>query len=181
MAKKSTKKATPASVKNTAVPPVTPGGPRFAQPALTPDPSKFRTAQMTKGDDAAYKVLDTEGKTLKPLPFPPARGGVEPILQLQDVLGSGGAATVKAITQSKQIVFHALGDTGNTRSVKPQNEVTDKLAADFNEADPAQIPSFMFHLGDVVYSFGEAQYYYDQFYEPYRELSAPYYRHRRQP
>jgi hypothetical protein len=173
MAKKSTKKATPASAKNAAVPPVTPGGPRFAQPALTPDPSKFRTAHDTKGDDAAYKVLDTEGKTLKPLPFPAARGGAEPVLQLQDVLGGNGAVTVKAITQSRQIVFHALGDTGNTRSVKPQNEVTDKLAADFNEADPAQIPSFLFHLGDVVYSFGEAQYYYDQFYEPYRDYPRP--------
>ena len=76
-----------------------------------------RKAHDTKGDDAAYKVLDTEGKTLKPLPFPPARGGPEPILKLEDVLGSAGTATVKAITQSKQIVFHALGDTGNTRSV----------------------------------------------------------------
>ena len=31
----------------------------------------------------------------------------------------------------------------------------------------------MFHLGDVVYSFGEAQYYYDQFYEPYRSYPRP--------
>jgi hypothetical protein len=28
-------------------------------------------------------------------------------------------------------------------------------------------------LGDIVYSFGEAQYYYDQFYEPYRDYPAP--------
>ena len=34
-------------------------------------------------------------------------------------------------------------------------------------------PSFFFHLGDVVYNFGEAQYYYDQFYEPYREYDRP--------
>jgi hypothetical protein len=149
------------------------GGPLFAQPTLTPDPSNFRTAHDTAADNAAYKVLDKEAKTLKPLPFPPSRGGVEPILQLQDVLGSLGAATVKAITQAKQIVFHALGDTGNTRSVKPQNEVTDKLMADFNETDPAQVPSFLFHLGDLVYSFGEAQYYYDQFYEPYRDYPRP--------
>jgi hypothetical protein len=148
-------------------------GPRFAQPALTPDPSNFRTAHDTQADNAAYKVLDTEAKTLKPLPFPPARGGVEPILQLQDVLGSQGPTIVKTITQSNQIVFHALGDTGNTRSVKPQNAVTDKLMADFNETDPAQVPSFLFHLGDVVYSFGEAQYYYDQFYEPYRDYPRP--------
>jgi hypothetical protein len=139
------------------------GVPLFGQPDLTPDPSKFRTPHPS--DTPAYNILDKEAKTLKPLPFPPSRGGPEPVLTLQEVLGTAGAATVKAITQQKQIVFHALGDTGNTRSVKPQNEVTDKLVSDFQESDPAQVPSFLFHLGDVVYSFGEAQYYYDQFYE----------------
>jgi hypothetical protein len=28
-------------------------------------------------------------------------------------------------------------------------------------------------LGDVVYSFGESQYYFDQFYDPYRDYPAP--------
>ncbi|MGB8738859.1 MAG: hypothetical protein WCD52_00975, partial [Xanthobacteraceae bacterium] len=28
-------------------------------------------------------------------------------------------------------------------------------------------------LGDVIYSFGEGEYYYDQFYEPYRNYMAP--------
>jgi hypothetical protein len=35
------------------------------------------------------------------------------------------------------------------------------------------VPSFLFHLGDVVYYFGEATYYYDQFYAPYRDYPAP--------
>lgn len=147
--------------------------PQFAQPELTPDPSKFRTQHDKQADNAAYKVLDKEVKTLPPLPFPPSRGGVEPVLELATVLGPQGNVRVKSITQAKQIVFHALGDTGNTRSVKPQNEVTDKLVADFNEADPSQAPSFMLHLGDVVYNFGEAEYYYDQFYEPYRDYPGP--------
>ena len=34
-------------------------------------------------------------------------------------------------------------------------------------------PAFFFHLGDVIYNFGEAQYYYDQFYEPYRDYDRP--------
>ncbi len=169
MAKKTTKKSAPASTPKAAPT----GDPLFAQPTLTPDPSKFRTAHDTKSDDAAYKILDKEASTLKPLPFLPSRGGVEPILQLQDVLGSQGTTITKAITQSKQIVFHALGDTGNPRSVISQNEVTDKLVADFSETDPAQVPSFLFHLGDVVYNFGEAEYYYDQFYEPYRDYPRP--------
>lgn len=158
MAKKTTKTTTSSPAKTAANTPAATGDPRFAQPALTPDPSNFRTAHDTKSDTAAYKVLDQEAKTLKPLPFPAARGGVEPVLQLQTVLGSQGSDTVKAITQGNQIVFHALGDTGNTRSVKPQNAVTDKLMADFDETHPAQAPSFLLHLGDVVYSFGEAQY-----------------------
>ncbi|HVI65198.1 MAG TPA: metallophosphoesterase, partial [Bradyrhizobium sp.] len=38
------------------------------------------------------------------------------------------------------------------------------------EADRA---AFLFHLGDIVYNFGEARYYYDQFYEPFRNYPAP--------
>jgi len=35
------------------------------------------------------------------------------------------------------------------------------------------VPSFFYHLGDVVYSFGESKYYYDQFYDIYRNYPAP--------
>ena len=31
----------------------------------------------------------------------------------------------------------------------------------------------MYHLGDIVYSFGESEYYYDQFYNPFRNYPAP--------
>jgi hypothetical protein len=172
MAKKTTKPAsTPKKAAGSKQ--VSTGEPSFAQPQATADPGSFRTPHDSKADTAAYGILDKEARTLKPLPFPPARGGDEPILKLEDAFGSQGAATVAAITKQKQIVFHALGDTGNTRSVSPQNAVTDKLASDFQEADPAQVPSFLFHLGDIVYSFGEAQYYYDQFYEPYRDYPRP--------
>jgi hypothetical protein len=47
------------------------------------------------------------------------------------------------------------------------------MVTDFNEANLADVPSFLFHLGDVVYFFGEATYYYDQFYAPYRDYPAP--------
>jgi hypothetical protein len=173
MAKKTKKPTRPAPPQKTGSKPASTGEPLFGQPDHTPDPNQFRTKHDTKADDAAYKILDKEGRTLKPLPFPSSRGGVEPVLKLEDVLGSEGPAIVKAITQTNQIVFHALGDTGNTRSVGPQNAVTDKLDTDFQEAQAGQVPSFLFHLGDIVYSFGEAQYYYDQFYEPYRDYPRP--------
>ena len=47
------------------------------------------------------------------------------------------------------------------------------MVTDFDEANSGDIPSFLFHLGDVVYYFGESTYYYDQFYEPYRDYPAP--------
>ena len=47
------------------------------------------------------------------------------------------------------------------------------MVADYDDTDPRQVPSFAYHLGDVVYSFGESIYYYDQFYDPYRDYPAP--------
>ena len=47
------------------------------------------------------------------------------------------------------------------------------MIGDFDETDPAEIPQFCLLLGDIVYNFGETQYYYDQFYEPYRNYHAP--------
>src|ERR1700761_2414901 len=47
------------------------------------------------------------------------------------------------------------------------------MVSDFHEPNAADVPSFLFHLGDIVYYFGEGSYYYDQFYEPYRNYPAP--------
>jgi hypothetical protein len=66
-----------------------------------------------------------------------------------------------------------VGDTGSTRGPESQSQVADKMVADYDDPSPQQVPSFLFHLGDVIYSFGEAEYYFDQFYEPYRDYPAP--------
>ncbi len=152
------------------------GRPVFAQPEPTPDPTLFRVRHASDGQ--AYKTIDQLNREhkIKPLPFPPPRGGVEPQLTLTDVLGGNKPAgtMTDGIVKCGQIVFHATGDCGSTRGPKTQNEVTDKMVSDFhNEADPSQLPQFALLLGDIVYSFGEAQYYYDQFYEPYRDYAAP--------
>ena len=70
-------------------------------------------------------------------------------------------------------MFHCVGDTGNVKGPKDEDLVADKMVSDFNEAQTTAIPSFFYHLGDVVYSFGETTYYYDQFYDPYRNYPAP--------
>ncbi len=146
--------------------------PVFAQPEPTPDPSTFKIKHPS--DDAAYKLIDELNAEHKvnPLPFPAPRGGAEPRLNLTEVFG-GNAAAAARIEAGGQIVFHATGDCGSTRGPSTQNEVTDKMIADFNESVPAEIPQFALLLGDVVYNFGETEYYYDQFYEPYRNYPAP--------
>lgn len=143
-------------------------GPVFAQGTPTPDPKHFKIKH--KSDDAAYKILDSEKQS--PRPFP-AIDSAEPVLHLADVFGDSGAEIVSEIKKAGQIVFHAVGDTGNTSGPRDQDEVSDKMVADFSDQKSNDIPSFCFHLGDVVYSFGESIYYYDQFYEPYRNYPAP--------
>ena len=160
------------------------GKPSFAQAAPTPDPTIFEVKHAS--DNEAYKEIDQLNKEhkIKPLPFHPPRGLPEPILTLQQVLGDVDDAppgvsdtakqSIKTIQDTnKQIVFHALGDCGSTKGPKTQNEVVDKMLADFDEAHDMEVPKFHFLLGDVVYSFGEAQYYFDQFYDAYRDYPAP--------
>ncbi|MDB5362027.1 MAG: calcineurin-like phosphoesterase family protein [Rhodospirillales bacterium] len=147
------------------------GAPVFAQPAPSPDPTNFTVTHPSDGP--AYAEIDKLNREHKlfPMPFPAPRGLPEPQLTLAQVLDRPNADA--PITAAGQIVFHAVGDTGNTKGPASQSLVADKLISDFHESDAAQIPLFCLHLGDVIYSFGEAQYYYDQFYEPYREYPAP--------
>ncbi len=147
--------------------------PVFAQPNATVDPTEFTVRHGS--DTEVYKTLDVLNAqhALQPLPFPAPRGVPEPRLTLAQTLGARGAAAVAAATKAGRTVFHSVGDTGNTRGPDPQNEVADKMLGDFDEADPADLPLFYFHLGDVIYNFGEALYYYDQFYDPYRAYPAP--------
>ena len=49
-----------------------------------------------------------------------------------------------------------MGDTGSAEGPETQSLVADKMVSDFTEANAADVPSFFYHLGDVVYYFGEA-------------------------
>jgi hypothetical protein len=140
------------------------GDPVFAQPLPSPDPTGFK--------DPVTDQNDTEIASAEPVPQV-AGNAVEPILTLAQVYGSQGAAKTQAITASGQIVFHSVGDTGSVKGPDTQSLVADKMVTDFSEANTADVPSFFYHLGDVVYYFGEATYYYDQFYEPFRDYPAP--------
>jgi hypothetical protein len=140
------------------------GQPVFNQPKPSPDPTGFKNPVT----DQKFQGIGT----LEPVP-PPRGGAVEPIITLEQVYGDAGAAKIAAIQQAGQIVFHSVGDTGSVVGPATQSLLADKMVTDFNEANLADLPSFLFHLGDVVYYFGEATYYYDQFYAPYRDYPAP--------
>lgn len=140
------------------------GEPIFAQPKPSPDPTGFKDPVT----DQKLRELTSLGAVPQP------RGGaVEPVVTLEEVYGTEGANKIQAIQASGQIVFHSVGDTGSVVGPATQSLVADKMVTDFSEANAADVPSFFFHLGDVVYFFGEATYYYDQFYEPYRDYPAP--------
>lgn len=120
-----------------------------------------------KSDVAFYSQINK--KLLQPIPS--ARID-PPIMHLEDILGKD---QVQQIQKNGRIVFHSVGDTGASLRAGPKDEalVTDKMVEDFNDPNLADIPRFLFHLGDVVYNFGEDEYYYDQFYEPFRNYQAP--------
>jgi hypothetical protein len=140
------------------------GQPVFAQPTPSPDPSGFK--------DPVTDQKDPDVAGVQPVPQP-TLAATEPILTLATVYGTQGATLTQTIQQSGQLVFHSVGDTGSAEGPTTQSLVADKMVTDFTESNPADVPSFLFHLGDVVYYFGEGTYYYDQFYEPYRMYPAP--------
>jgi hypothetical protein len=141
--------------------------PTFAELQPTGDPTKFK---IPHGSDTKLYDLVIK-KQLQAIPKP--RSGANLVLTLEEVLGALGAAEVKKIKKNGKIIFHAVGDTGSTKGPTEQNLVADKLANDFASEPDDVFPSFLFHLGDVVYSFGEGRYYYDQFYDAYRNYPAP--------
>src|SRR5277367_5094016 len=148
-------------------------GPVFAEPNVSPDPTKYTVPHAS--DTQAYAEMDALIKASKflPLPFPSVAGVAEPVLTLEAALGGAGTATVAKIQQNGRIVFQSAGDTGATRGPKTENETVDKMLSDFEDETPDAVPQFFYNLGDIVYSFGEHKYYYDQFYDAYRNYPRP--------
>jgi hypothetical protein len=100
---------------------------------------------------------------------PPWKTPVE--ISLSDVLG---AAAIQQIQSSGEIVFHSLGDSGGIKEPSHQFAVADGMTQQLQgETYASGLPAFCYHLGDVVYYFGQERYYYDQFYDPYRDYGGP--------
>jgi len=139
----------------------------FADRQPGPDESRFQVDNTSQAyyNSPYYKLHQNQlQKVPKPV-IDPSR------LSLSDIVDD---AFIQTIAVSKKISFHSVGDSGAAKSSGPATEasVADMMVADVR-AGGAGVPSFFFHLGDVIYYFGEDQYYYDQFYEPFRAYDRP--------
>jgi Calcineurin-like phosphoesterase len=146
--------------------------PIFNEGQVTPDPKRFKTKHPS--DNQQYKEIE-KLLTKDVVPFVQSRVQASEVYTLESALGPHGPESTQAIKQAGKLVFHCGGDTGASNEGKYGDElrVSDQVSEDCRTSADADRPAFFYHLGDVVYNFGESKYYYDQFYEPYRNYPAP--------
>ncbi len=146
--------------------------PVFSESKPTPDPTRFHVPHPS--DAALYQRIQ-QLLYEDVVTFPPARGTPSDLYALATAWGPHGPEVVRSIEEAGRIVFHTVGDIGASTQGKYPGElrVSDVLAREAQLAAPSERPAFLYLLGDLVYDFGEARYYYDQFYEPYRNYPAP--------
>src|SRR5580698_9104668 len=148
-----------------------PGTRLYADPKPSPDETSFQIVNTSaQYYNSPYYLAHKD----QVQPFPAPRSGVPAYLDLQDFVPT---EVLDAINTTGRITFHAVGDTGAAKGVPATaiaNEagVADAMTSDVQSGGVTG-QAFFFHLGDVIYNFGEAQYYYDQFYEPFREYDRP--------
>jgi len=150
-----------------------PQGQFYADPKPTPDEVSFRVDNTS----AEYYNSPYYLKHKDQVQRIPAARDTNPL----DLANFVSADIMGAIDKAGKIVFHSVGDTGAAKvsrsqtaatAIQQEARVADAMVADVNSGG-INGPAFFFHLGDVVYNFGEAQYYYDQFYDPFREYDRP--------
>jgi len=151
--------------------------PLFSEPVFnegvpTPDPTQF---QVTPNDEQFYTKEVQALLTKDVVSFNKASGNPGDVFSLAAAWGPHGSDVINTINAAKSITFQMIGDSGATaaKTFGAMIRVSDAVTNDFHTSNAANRPSFLYHLGDVVYNFGEWNYYYDQFYEPYRNYPAP--------
>jgi Calcineurin-like phosphoesterase len=146
----------------------------FAEAQISPDETSFKIENTSAAyyDSPYYKKHEEDVQAVPPPRVNPPR------LDLAEVLGED---ILQPIIAAERLSFHAVGDTGAAKvnrsqkmatAIRHEAGVADLMAEDVEKGGD-QAPAFFFHLGDIVYNFGEGQYYYDQFYEPFRDYDRP--------
>jgi hypothetical protein len=140
-----------------------------SQPRIFADPKPGVTPETFQLDSEG--LSEAEEAQLQPVPAPSSE---PPRMSLASVIGAEATALIE---NRRKIVFHAVGDTGAVNQAGPHATLADEegvVQAMTNDLSAVGAsPSFLFHLGDVVYFFGEEKGYYAQFYDPFRAYDRP--------
>jgi predicted phosphodiesterase len=81
---------------------------------------------------------------------------------------------IKQGLPANKMVFQICGDTGGITLPTFQHQVVKEMIKQCDETIIEQDkPQFFFHLGDLVYNFGQEHEYYPQFFEPFKNYPAP--------
>jgi len=96
-------------------------------------------------------------------PFPSTEG--EGVMTLADIVGTKASA---AIEKTRELQFHAVGDTGRGPHTA-QQDVAEAMTRDINPKQHHRSAAFLMHLGDVIYGGGKENRYADEFYRPYAD------------
>jgi hypothetical protein len=147
--------------------------PTFNDTTKSVDPTGFLTAHPS--DKNLYNEIAAQLKT-NVVSFDKSRMPDGDYMKLEDAYGSRGTEVVRQVQDAGKIIFHAFGDSGASvagKKYRDELNVADQLTSDCATSNQNNRPVFAYHLGDVVYDFGEKQYYYDQFYEAFRDYPLP--------
>jgi Calcineurin-like phosphoesterase len=100
---------------------------------------------------------------------PPFTNNANLILPLSVIIPQAAAAA----EQAGKLVFHVIGDSGGIHGDDVQTAVAEAMEGQTKAAQGPNKPSFIYHVGDVVYFNGQSKLYGAQFYEPYQYYPAP--------
>ena len=121
------------------------------------NPADASGQYIPDNDDNTYKtpyvMTRSSGKTRGPVPTPRQN----PVMTLDGVVGSNPPGYTSA-AGSQSIAFDVIGDSGAPSAqhfAEYESKVTDLITRDATASPPA----FLFHVGDVVYFYGEENYY----------------------
>jgi hypothetical protein len=138
-----------------------------------PGSSSNRRYTISRPSTAGGVVIQRTQEALtsqqrQPLPTPTGQPPYH--LSLGDVLTP---AQMQAISAAGKLVFHIVGDSGGVKAPQSQEIVMMHMDTDLSVTDATARPAFFYHLGDVVYYYGQASEYYSQYYEPDMHYAAP--------
>ncbi|WP_316811204.1 metallophosphoesterase family protein [Pedobacter heparinus] len=77
--------------------------------------------------------------------------------------------------KNEKLIFHMVGDTGGLDIPGYKQEVVGQMTAQYLDSASNEQPAFLYHLGDIVYHYGEAAQYDGQFLTPFEQYPAPIY------